>query len=42
MHLAQVYGREVNLQGALITEGLEADVALDALLAGGWVCNQLI
>ena len=33
MHLPEVHGGEVDLERALITEGLEADVALHALLA---------
>ena len=32
MHLPEVHGGEVDLERALITEGLEADVALHALL----------
>ena len=35
MHLPEVHSREVDLERALITEGLEADIALHALLAGG-------
>lgn len=37
VHLAKVDGREVDLQGTLITKGLEADIALDSFLAGRWV-----
>lgn len=33
MHLTQVHGREVDLQSTLVAEGLEANVALGALLA---------
>ncbi len=35
VHLSQMHRREVDLQGSLVAEGLEADVALHALLAGG-------
>ena len=35
VHLAKVNSREVDLEGALITERLQTDVALHALLAGG-------
>lgn len=42
VHLAQVHGAEVDLQGALITEGLEADVAFDAPLARCWVRGELV
>ena len=35
MHLAEVHGREVDLESALITKRLQADVTLHALLAGG-------
>ncbi len=34
VHLAEVHGRKVNLERALITERLQADVALHAFLAG--------
>lgn len=34
VHLAEVHGREVDLERALITERLQADVALHAFLAG--------
>ena len=37
VHLSQVHGREVDLERALVAERLEADVALDPLLAGGRV-----
>lgn len=33
VHLSEVHCREVDLEGPFITEGLETDVALDALLA---------
>ena len=36
VHLPQVHRREVNLEGSLITKGLETDIALDALLSGCW------
>lgn len=37
VHLTQVHSREMDLKRALITEGLEADVALHPLFAGGGV-----
>lgn len=37
VHLAQMNGREVDLEGTLITERLEADITLDPFLAGCWV-----
>ena len=35
VHLPQMHRREVDLEGALVTEGLHAHLALDPLLAGG-------
>lgn len=42
VHFAQVNSAEVDLEGAFITEGLEANVAFDSLLSGCWICGQLI
>ena len=37
VHLPEVHGGEVDLEGALVTEGLQTHVTLDPLLAGGRV-----
>ena len=37
VHLPQVHSGEVDLEGALVTEGLQTHVTLDPLLAGGRV-----
>lgn len=42
VHLSQMDSAEVNLEGALITEGLEADIAFDSLLACCRICSQLV
>ena len=36
VHLPEVHGGEVDLERALITEGLEADIALHSFLPGRW------
>lgn len=38
VHFAQVNGAKMDLQGALITKCLEADVALDSFLASCGIC----
>ena len=37
VHLSQVHRGEVDLESSLVTKCLETHVALDSLLASGWV-----
>jgi len=37
VHLAKMHGRKVNLKGALVAEGLEANGALYSFLSRGWI-----
>ena len=36
VHFAEMHSRKVDLKGPLITEGLEADIALHSLLPSCW------
>ena len=36
VHFAEMHSRKVDLKGPLITEGLEADIALHSFLPGRW------
>jgi hypothetical protein len=45
VHLPQVHSTEVDLQGTLVAECLQADIALDSLLSCGWIdksCAQVL